>query len=416
MRTKTKIIRVIENIHMPTVIKSLPNWINNSNSKIDDGGTSTSSSSSTSSLTSNSSSTFSSKQKQKTKSKLKLNNSKLKPTKITTIENLNAPSKFNTTSEISSKYSKDFISKAFIDTFSNKLSTEKRTIVLDELLHKCSPEELYLLKVLIDKNLSESTTPKNRSEDIITNKHQKKYRKEEIKNNDKKIYSFNTSNISNTIYDRKKNASLIKDNDYQFIFKPLTNKPDMEIENVITSYNNKHNRETIININRNQSKSPLNNYINNNNNNSNNNNNNNNNRNGKNSTLANIPFSSKNSNETLINESTTSYLLNHHQYLAPSDNILSSFHPVQTSYNDLYNYRNTNSFDYSPINTKSIFNASFINNTWMNSNKKIGSLFDKLADELLIHIFSYLDTQSLAYASQVNCRWYSLLRGNKIKK
>jgi len=46
--------------------------------------------------------------------------------KITTIENLNTPSKFISSPDISSKYSKDFISKAFIDTFSNQFSTEKK--------------------------------------------------------------------------------------------------------------------------------------------------------------------------------------------------------------------------------------------------------------------------------------------------
>jgi len=394
MKTKTKIIRVIENIHMPTVIKSsLPNWINGSNSKTDDSGTS---SSSTSSLPSDSSSTYHSKQKQKSRSKMRLN----KPTKITTIENLNAPSRFNTTPEISSKYSKDFISKAFIDTFSNKLSTEKRTIILDELLHECSPEELHLLKILIDKNLSE-TSLKNLSDDFIPLKNKKKNMKKEM-NNDKQIYSFNSNNNSNNIYERK-NSSLIKDNDYQSNFNPLSNNPITEIENDTNSYH-KQNKETIININRNQNKSPLDNYI-------------NNNINGRKTSLANLPFSSKNSNETLINESiwsTKSQILGYHQYLNSSENMLSSFYPVQTNYNDFCNYRNTNSFDYSSVNIKPFINNTS-NNSLINSNKKSGSLFDKLADELLIRIFSYLDTQSLAYASQVNCRWYSLLRGKEKK-
>ncbi|ORX45241.1 hypothetical protein BCR36DRAFT_300162 [Piromyces finnis] len=326
MKTKTKIIRVIENIHMPTVIKSLPNWINNSNSKVENCRASTSSSSSSPSM-----SDSSHKQEKKLKAKFGINKNKSKSNKITTIENINTPSNYNTYSDISSKYSKDYISKAFIDTFSNKLSTEKRTIVLDEILHKCSPEELHLLRVLIDKNLSEITSSIN-----------------------------------------------INDNDYNDCYILKNNK--VNVSNNMNSTTNVYNIQR--NQNHNQNKLSINNSV-------------------SGTSITQIPFSSQNSNETLINDSIWS-----------SSSQLSNLQPISSSslYRSIQNNNNNNLYNYK--NIKSFDCINLTNNVLKKSNKKVGSLFDKLADELLIIIFSYLDTQSLAYVSQVNCRWYSLLRGN----
>jgi len=352
MRTKTKVIRVIENIHMPSIIKSIPNWISNSNSKVNSNSDSNvNANSSSSSLASSSSSASastsacsSSSSGQKLKSKLKFK-SLSKPKKITTIENLNTTSDFSDSSEITSKYSKEFISKAFINTFSNQFSTEKRTIVLDELFHHCSPEELNLLKKLIDKNLTGLTQSDN-------------------------------TNIKKTV--------LINDtNDYK--------KPESSTFHFVALKNNSNTNSNTNN----------NNNINSNNTNTNTNNTNYNyNINERGYSYTSIPyyFTVQNSNETLINESTgaTSHF-----------NLMPSFYPIYTNYNNFYNYNHNTCDPHSNGNTKSTNNTLSIN-----SHKEVHSLFDKLADELLMVIFSYLDTQSLAYASQVNSRWYSLLRGN----
>jgi len=396
MRTKTKIIRVIENFHMPTVIKSIPNWIN-SNSKI----------SSSDSPSSSSSSILSSPSSPKSKAKPKLK-SKLKsqPIKITTIENINVPSK---SPEMTSKYNRDYISKAFIDTFSNQFSTEKRTIILDELLQCCSPTELNLLKKIIDKNLSEISPTKD---SIIKNNNFKKIinKNSNIKKNNKEI-------IDNLI-NKNKNKALSNNNDRD---------NEINIKEHITREQIDHIKS--LNTNVNYSKTFL--YP-----------------------PTSTPVSSQNYNESLFNELLKNTLpnnINKQHYSSPLESVSPIFPYASTPHDqfntssvtllnsneyhdkneipihDLYNYNNNNnafSVDYySPPNIIYHSDQSYnFNSTKQNTlspkiNKKgINSPFDKLADELLIIIFSYLDTQSLAYASQVNCRWYSLLRDNLLWK
>jgi len=253
---------------------------------------------------------------------------------------------------------------------------EKRTIVLDELLHHCSSEELNLLKKLIDKNLSGLNQTKNTTikKSLAINNNTKI---EPNKNLESSTVHF--SPLKTNIIGTKGLGPNTLDN---FCNVPINDY--MENLNVKPYYHylNNANSKSSININHNNSNISNNNE--------------------RGFPSSSIPYSSQNSNETLINESSWASTI-YRQGYTPSENLIHSFYPINTNYNAFYNYNTTIPTHNNVRTTNSI--------PTNNSHKEVKSLFDKLADELLINIFSYLDTQSLAYASQVNSRWYSLLRG-----